>query len=144
MNSAEVNKHINKQLRRKIRKKLNLNNIKNKLGWNKVVISLMKQPTFCDATTGYSMNWHLRNVRRNVKLMTCQSLSAVKCFWLVKKYASSNLKHCPDMGSDTPPGWNFYARSSDVKFPRLGCDLSLHIKRMFKNHTKKQPKTKPG
>ena len=42
------------------------------------------------------------------------------------------------MGSDALPGWNFYARFSDVKFPRLGCDLSLHIKRMF-NKTNKKP-----
>ena len=42
------------------------------------------------------------------------------------------------MGSDALPGWNFYARFSDVKFPRLGCDLSLHIKRML-NKTNKKP-----
>ena len=49
---------------------------------NKLIPSLRKQPTFGDATTGFSAKWRLRNERRNSMLMTC---------------------HCPDLGSAS--GW---------------------------------------
>ena len=35
------------------------------------IYSLRKQPTFCDATTGFPTKRRLRNERRNSKLMTC-------------------------------------------------------------------------
>ena len=35
-------------------------------------VSLTKQPTFRDATTGFPAKWRLRNERRNSILMTCQ------------------------------------------------------------------------
>ena len=34
-------------------------------------LSLRKQPTFGDATTGFPAKWHLRNEHRNSILMTC-------------------------------------------------------------------------
>ena len=37
---------------------------------NVLNVSLRKQATFCDATTGFPANWHLRNKRRNFILMT--------------------------------------------------------------------------
>ena len=39
------------------------------------------------------------------------------CKWLVVlrgKYAATNQKHYPDLGSDTSSVWNFFACSSDV------------------------------
>ena len=40
-----------------------------------------------------------------------------QCFWLVVplgKFASTNQKHYPDLGSDTSSVWNFCSRSSGV------------------------------
>ena len=34
--------------------------------------------------------------------------------WRLKKIASANHKHCPDLGSDTSSVWNFCAHSSDI------------------------------
>ena len=34
-------------------------------------VSLRKQPTFCDITTGFPVKWCLRNQHRNSILMTC-------------------------------------------------------------------------
>ena len=35
------------------------------------LITLRKQPTFCDTTTGFAAKWRLRNELRNSILMTC-------------------------------------------------------------------------
>ena len=60
---------------------------------NYLYVSLRKRQTFGDATTGFRAKWHLRNERRNSKLMTC---------------------HYPDLGNDASPVWNFRAHLSDV------------------------------
>ena len=79
--------------------------------------SLRKQPTFCEATTGFAAKWRLRNERRNSIMMTRHypDLSSVS-YWScrVGKFASANQKHYPDLGSDPLSVWNFYARFSDV------------------------------
>ena len=35
------------------------------------MLSVTRQPTVCDATTGFLAKWHLRNELRNSMLMTC-------------------------------------------------------------------------
>ena len=78
--------------------------------------SLTKQSTLCDVTPGFSENlikWRLRKERRNSILMTrhCRDLGSVLIGW---KFASTNQKHYPDLGSDLSLVWNFCARFSDV------------------------------
>ena len=60
---------------------------------NYFYVSLRKQPTFGDATTGFLAKWRLRNERRNSILMT---------------------RHYPDLGNDTSPVRKFCAHWSDV------------------------------
>ena len=53
---------------------------------------LRKQLSFCDATTGFTAKWRLRNERRNSILMTCHY---PHLFWLViprGKFTSTNEK----------------------------------------------------
>ena len=58
-----------------------------------LLITLRRQPTFGDATTGFPAKWCLRNEHRNSILMT---------------------SHFPDLGSDTSSVWNFCACFSEV------------------------------
>ena len=55
---------------------------------NYLYVSLRKQQTFGDATTGLRAKWHLRNERRNSILTT---------------------HHYPDLSNDASPVWNFCA-----------------------------------
>ena len=55
---------------------------------NYLYVSLRKQQTFGDATTGFRAKWHLRNERRNSILTT---------------------RHYPDLSNDASPVWNFCA-----------------------------------
>ena len=56
------------------------------------------------------------------------------------KFASTNQKHYPDLGSDTSLAWNFCARSSDVITQRqplvtsrnVGCFLRLYTSTILK------------
>ena len=64
-----------------------------------------KQPTFCNATIGFSAKWRLRNERRNSLLMTC---------------------HYPDLGSDASSVWTFY-HCSDV----ISCGNQWWRRRML-------------
>ena len=76
-------------------------------------VSLRKQRTFGDATTGFPAKWRLRNERRNSILMTRHypDLVIAVIGW---KIASTNQKLYPDLGSDASSVWNFCARLSDV------------------------------
>ena len=65
--------------------------------WNYFYVSLRKQQTFGDATTGFPAKWRLRNERRNLILM---------------------MRHYPDLGNDASPVWNFCAHLSDVTWRR--------------------------
>lgn len=83
--------------------------LKNALGWNNVVISQMKQLTFVTPALVFPRNdieeWVQKVHIDDVTLLELCSTSD----WF-KKCALSNQKHFPDMGSDAPPVWNFYAR----------------------------------
>ena len=80
--------------------------------------SLRKQPTFCDATTGFPAKWCLRNKPRKSILMTCQyrhhysdlgnASGSLKIL-----LASTNQKQYPDQGSDVSSVWYFFAHFSD-------------------------------
>ena len=79
--------------------------------------SLRKQPTFCDATTGFPAKWCLRNKPRKSILMTrhyrCHysHLGSASC-WLTILLASTNQKQYPVQGSDVSSVWNFFAHFS--------------------------------
>ena len=60
--------------------------------------SLRKQPTFRDTTDGFPAKWRLRKQRRNSILMTRTSQIWDKLL-IGCKFASSNRKHYPDLGS---------------------------------------------
>ena len=60
---------------------------------NYLYVSLRKQQTFGDATTGFPTKWCLRNERRNLILM---------------------MRHYPDLSNDASPKRNFCAHLSDV------------------------------
>ena len=67
--------------------------------------SLRKRPTFHDTTTGFPLKWRLRNECRNSILMTCHhpelgSASDSSYRLGIGKFASTNQKHYPDLGSD--------------------------------------------
>lgn len=70
-------------------------------------LGLRKQPTFCKATTGSPVKWCLRNKRKSSILMMCHypDWVVVLIGWSVSVI---NQKHCPDLGSDISPVWNFY------------------------------------
>ena len=81
-----------------------------------VAHSLRKQPTFCDATTGFPAKWRLSDDFRNSILMM-SLLSSGRCFWLVvslRIFASTNEKRNRNLGNDASSVWNFCARSSGV------------------------------
>ena len=75
--------------------------------------SLRKQPTFCDATSGFPTKWRLRNEHRNSILMTHYSLDLGSASdWLCRvKFALTNQKQYPDLSSDASSVWNFCAVS---------------------------------
>ena len=63
------------------------------------IFSLRKQLTFCKATSGCPVKWHLRNERRNSTWTTIHRVY----FWLVVprgKCASTNQMYDPDLGSE--------------------------------------------
>ena len=65
--------------------------------------SLRRQPTFHDVTTDFPAKWCLRNDCRYSLLTTCDYpdlLSASHWSCQEGKFASTNQKHCPDLGSD--------------------------------------------
>ena len=50
----------------------------------------------------------------------------INCFWLgmlLRKFASTNQKHYPDLGSDTSSVWNFCAISTDTGDGIAKCQL---------------------
>ena len=79
---------------------------------------LRKQPTFCDATTGFPANWCPRNKPRKSILMTrlyrCHySDLGSASGWLNILLASTNQKHYPVQDIDVSSVWNFFAHFSD-------------------------------
>ena len=78
---------------------------------------LRKRTTLPNATNGFPAKWRLRNKCRNSILMTRHYLDLRNYLWLVMprvKFASTNQKHYPDLGSDVLSVWNFLAHFSDV------------------------------
>ena len=79
---------------------------------------LRKQPTLCDATTGFPANWCPRNKPRKSILMTrlyrrhYSDLGSASG-WLNILLASTNQKHYPVQDSDVSSVWNFFAHLSD-------------------------------
>ena len=64
--------------------------------------------------TDFSAKWRPGKERRNSIMMTRH---CGWCFWLVVprgKFASTNQKHYPHLGSDASSLWNLYARFLDV------------------------------
>ena len=78
------------------------------------VHSLRKQPTFRNATTGFPAKRRLRNEHKNSILITRHHPDLVSVLVVprgkFRKFASSNAKHYPDLGSDTFSVWNFCSR----------------------------------
>ena len=65
--------------------------------------SLRRQPTFHDVTSDFPAKWCLRNDCRYSLLMTCHYpdlFSASHWSCQEGKFASTNQKHYPDLGSD--------------------------------------------
>ena len=65
----------------------------------------MKQPKCRDPTTGFLVEWRLRNERRNSILMTCHYAGLRSASdWLKQIFSrgTTNQKHYPDLRSDTP------------------------------------------
>ena len=80
---------------------------------NIVRVSLRKQLTFGDATTGFAGKWCQRNERKNSAHTDDMSLPRSWLYFWLDGF-STNQKHCPDLGSDTSSVWNFCANFSDV------------------------------
>ena len=78
---------------------------------------------FPDTTNGFPAKLCLKNKCRDSILMTC-SYPYLGCAsdWMMQIY---NLKHCPDLDSDTSSVWNFCACFS-LTIPRR--DLSTILK----------------
>ena len=77
--------------------------------------SLRKQPTFRDDTTSFPVKWRPRNDT------TCQIGVVLRIGW---KFASTNQKHYPDLGSDASSVWNFCTRFSDVIWRETSGDVA--------------------
>ena len=79
-------------------------------GW--IILSLRKQLTFCDATTGFPAKWCLRNKPRNSLWMVYHYPDQGSTSDRLKQ--TTNQKHYSDLGSDTSSVWNFCALFSDA------------------------------
>ena len=84
---------------------------------------MKKEPTFCDATTGFSAKWRLGNKRRS---------PFWRRTWLVMprgNCASTNQKYYPVLESVTSSVWNFCARFLDVAkcwlFSQSNCGIKV-------------------
>lgn len=82
------------------------------------IVAWENMSTFCDATTGFSAEWHLRNKYRNPYrwCITTQIWVALLTGWSTLNFpcGATNKKHYLDLGSDSTPLWNFFAPHADV------------------------------
>ena len=82
-------------------------------------MSLRKQPTFRDATTGFPAKWRQRIECRNSVLMTCHypNLGSASDWPCRVGNLIPPTRSLPDLGSDASSVWNFCARFSDLIWP---------------------------
>ena len=111
----------------------------------------MKQPTFCYATTGYYMKWHLRNVRRNAKLMTVSLLAlcsasdwlrnmlhpiwSITQIWVV-------TRHRDGISTLVPQTSNFRGQVVIYRYILSGCSKIIQKNSQRQNQDKKGKKEK--
>ena len=89
--------------------------------WGTFLNDLRKQQAFCDAITGFPIEWCQRNECRSSVLITCHNPNLHNYYFGKFALTSENIfshtnhrqKHYSDLGSDTSV-WNFYTRSSDI------------------------------
>ena len=90
---------------------------------NEGYVSLSKQLTFYDTTTGFHAKWHSRKEDRNSILMTRHYPNPGSTSDWLKQFPkwhdqseATNQKHHPDLVSEASSVWNFCTHFSDIIF----------------------------